>query len=310
MQIYANLHLHSTHSDGKYTPEQLVLLAKAEGYGAIALTDHDTVTGNADIAYYAKEHGLESLFGCEFSVEASGELPDFHFVAYEFDPAYPPMAEYLKGMAYRETEQTRAVFEWAVEKGDIAGITWGEVLEYNAGIAWLCNEHVFNAMLAKGLVQPKEYVDWYDKNFLMQRDLVAPAYPFLSAKEIIDLVHKAGGIILVAHPHERLQYMDRLIEMGIDGLEVYHLSLTPEEQREALCIAYEKKLFVAGGTDHEGALGGMYGSYESPEDSPYYMEPGSFGTLKEHFCELKERKIGKREKMPDYVAIKGKQKKD
>jgi predicted metal-dependent phosphoesterase TrpH len=312
MRPYANLHLHSTHSDGKFTPEELVLLAKGEGYGAIALTDHDTVTGNEELAYYAKKHGLESIFGCEFSVldnKAEG-LPDFHFVAYDFDPTYPPMAEYLKGMAHRETDQTRIVFGWAVEKGDIQGITWEEVLEYNKGIAWLCNDHVYNAMLAKGLVKPEDYDDWFNKNFRMQRGLVPPAYEFLDAQGIIDLVHAAGGIILVAHPYKRLQYMDKLIEMGIDGLEVYHFSVTPEEQREALRIAYEKNLFIAGGTDHEGALGGMYESFENPEECPYYMEPRSFGTMEEHFFELKERKIGKREKMPDYVAIKGKQKKD
>lgn len=308
MLPYANLHLHSTHSDGKYTPEQLVLLAKEEGYGAIAVTDHDTVTANEEIAFYAKKHGLESIFGCEFSVEAdkAAGLPDFHFVAYDFDPTYPPMAEYLRGMAFRETNQTRIVFGWAVEKGDIQGITWEEVLEYNKGIAWLCNDHVYNAMLAKGLVRPEDYADWFDKNFRSQRGLVPPDYPFLSAKEIIDLVHAAGGIILVAHPYKRLKYMNRLIELGIDGLEVYHFSVSPEEQKEALRIAYEKNLFIAGGTDHEGALGGMYESYENPEECPYYMEPRSFGTMEEHFRELKERKIGKRGAIPDYVAIKGK----
>jgi predicted metal-dependent phosphoesterase TrpH len=307
MRPYANLHLHSTHSDGKFTPEELVLLAKGEGYGAIAVTDHDTVTANEEIAYYAKKHGLESIFGCEFSVMPEGDLPDFHFVAYDFDPTYPPMAEYLRGMALRETDQTRIVFGWAVEKGDIQGITWEEVLEYNKGIAWLCNDHVYNAMLAKGLVKPEDYDDWFNKNFLVQRGLVPPAYEFLDAQGIIDLVHAAGGIILVAHPYKRLQYMDKLIEMGIDGLEVYHFSVSPEEQREALRIAYEKKLFIAGGTDHEGALGGMYESFENPEECPYYMEPRSFGTMEEHFHELKERKIGKRESIPDYVAIKGKQ---
>ena len=286
------------------------MLAKGEGYGAIALTDHDTVTGNKELAYYAEKHGLESIFGCEFSVpdnKAEG-LPDFHFVAYDFDPAYPPMAEYLRRMAHRETDQTRIVFGWAVEKGDIQGITWEEVLEYNKGIAWLCNDHVYNAMLAKGLVKPEDYDDWFNKNFRIQRGLVPPAYEFLDAQGIIDLVHAAGGIILVAHPYKRLRYMDKLIEMGIDGLEVYHFSVSPEEQKEALRIAYEKNLFIAGGTDHEGALGGMYESFENPEECPYYMEPRSFGTMEEHFRELKERRIGKRGEIPDYVAIKGKHK--
>ena len=86
MKIYANLHLHSTHSDGKYTPEELVRLAKEEGYGAIAVTDHDTVTANEALMRCAKENGLESIFGCEFTVPASmGENSDFHFVAFDFD---------------------------------------------------------------------------------------------------------------------------------------------------------------------------------------------------------------------------------
>ena len=306
MRPYANLHLHSTHSDGKYTPEQLVLLAKEEGYGAIAVTDHDTVTANEELAFYAKKHGLESIFGCEFSVPPEGDLPDFHFVAFDFDPTYPPMVDYLHKMALRITEETRIIFGWAVEKGDIQGITWEEVLEYNKGIAWLCNDHVYAAMLAKGLVKAEDYDNWFIKNFWKQRSLVPPMYDFLNAKGIIDLVHAAGGIILVAHPYTRLQYMDRLIEMGIDGLEVYHFSVSPEEQREAMRIAYEKNLFIAGGTDHEGALGGMYESFANPEECPYYMEPRSFGTMEEHFRELKARRIGKRESIPDYIAIKGK----
>ena len=231
MKPYANLHLHSTHSDGKYTPEELVLMAKAEGYGAIAITDHDTVTANEEIAYYAKKHGLESIFGCEFSTQSMlGQPADFHFVAFDFDPTYPPMAEYLRGMALRETDQTRIVFGWAVEKGDIQGITWEEVLEYNKGIAWLCNDHVYRAMMAKGLVKAEDYEDWFQKNFAKQRGLVPPAYDFLPTEDIIRLVHEAGGIILVAHPYKRLQYMDQLIKLGIDGLEVYHFSVSPEEQ--------------------------------------------------------------------------------
>ena len=102
--------------------------------------------------------------------------------------------------------------------------------------------------------------------------------------------------------------MDQLIELGIDGLEVYHFSVSPEEQREALRIAYEKNLFIAGGSDHEGALGGMYESFANPEDCPYYAEPRTFGTMKEHFDELKTRKIGKRAEIPEYIAYKGKQK--
>jgi predicted metal-dependent phosphoesterase TrpH len=307
MQIYANLHLHSTHSDGKYTPEELVLLAKQEGYGAIALTDHDTVTGNADIAYYAKKHGLESIFGCEFSVQGQGK-DDFHFVAFDFDPAYPPMAEYLKGMAYRQTHQTKAYFDLGVEKGCISGIAWEEVLSLNEGIEWFCNEQVFSALLKKGVYKREDYEKWVDTCWypLYKELRVPPAYPFLGPKGIIDLVHAAGGIILIAHPHGVLDQIDRLVALGLDGIEVYHPDLTPEEQTEAMRIAYEKNLFVAGGTDHSGLLGGEYISFKNPEECPYYLEPRVFGTMEEHFHELKERKIGKREYKHTHTARRGK----
>ena len=71
MEIYANLHLHSTHSDGKYTPEELVLLAKEEGYGAIAVTDHDTVTANEALMRCAAENGLELIIE-SFGTTSSG----------------------------------------------------------------------------------------------------------------------------------------------------------------------------------------------------------------------------------------------
>ena len=309
MKIYANLHLHSTHSDGKYTPEELVRFAKEEGYGAIAVTDHDTVTANEALMRCAAENGLESIFGCEFTVPPTDEPhSDFHFVAFDFDPTYPPMAEYLRGMALRETDMAIVTFERCQKAGFMTELTWQDVLDANEGVAWFCNEQVFRAMVIKGIAKPEDYEDWVNKIWYYHEHLapIPPAYPFKDAKGIIDLVHAAGGIILMAHPHKQLHFIDRLVAMGLDGLEVYHPDLLPEEQTEAMRIAYEKNLFIAGGTDHSGVLGGEYISYANPETCPYYLEPRVFGTMEEHFRELKERKIGKREYKHTHTARRGK----
>ena len=309
MEIYANLHLHSTHSDGKYTPEELVRLAKEEGYGAIAVTDHDTVSANEALMKVAKENGLESIFGCEFTVPATmGENSDFHFVAFDFDPTYPPMAEYIRGMAIRQTNKTEVTLDRIHAAGLMKEITMEDVYAANPGVVWHCNEQVFRAMLAKGLAKPEDYEDWANKVFYYHERLapIPPAYPFKDAQGIIDLVHAAGGIVLIAHPHKQLHFIDRLAEMGLDGLEVYHPDLDPEEQTEAMRIAYEKNLLIAGGTDHSGVLGGEYISYENPETCPYYLEPRVFGTMEEHFRELKERKVGKREYKHTHTARRGK----
>ena len=309
MEIFANLHLHSTHSDGKYTPEELVRLAKEEGYGALAVTDHDTVSANEELMRCAKEAGLDAIFGCEFTVPASmGENSDFHFVAFDFDPTYPPMAEYIRGMALRQTDKTRVTLERCQEAGFMKQITMEDVYEANPGVVWHCNEQVFRTLVAKGLAKPEDYEDWVENIFYYHEHLapIPPAYPFKDAQQIIDLVHEAGGIILIAHPHKQLHFIDRLVEMGLDGMEVYHPDLLPEEQTEAMRIAYEKNLFIAGGTDHSGVLGGEYISFENPEECPYYLEPRVFGTMEEHFYELKERKIGKREYKHTHTARRGK----
>ena len=310
MKIYANLHLHSTHSDGKYTPEELVRLAKEEGYGAIAVTDHDTVTANEALMRCAAENGLESIFGCEFTVPPTDDDPltDFHFVAFDFDPTYPPMAEYLKGMALRQTDKTVVTLDRCHKAGFMRELSMEDVYEANPGIAWFCNEQVFVAMLKKGMAKPEDYEEWVENVWYFHEHLapIPPAYAFKDAQSIIDLVHAAGGIILIAHPHNQLHFIDRLVAMGLDGMEVYHPDLLPEEQTEAMRIAYEKNLFIAGGTDHSGVLGGEYISYANPETCPYYLEPRVFGTMEEHFHELKERKIGKRDYKHTHTARRGK----
>jgi len=67
IRLYANMHTHSTHSDGGYSPAQLAHAAKNEGYGAVVLTDHDTVTGYDELRAECEKLGLETIFGAKFS---------------------------------------------------------------------------------------------------------------------------------------------------------------------------------------------------------------------------------------------------
>ena len=296
MQFYANLHTHTLHSDGKYTPAQLAEIAKKEGYHALAVTDHDTATAYPELKAACDELGLDCIFGVEFTSpcpslkSVSGGDVGFHITAYHFDPTYPPMQEYLRQMALRETDQTQILFERGLAEGLLSGITWDEVLEYNKGIAWLCNEHVFLTLKAKGLMVDTDYNWFFDHVYGPRRSEVPPSYPFKTAQEIISLVHEAGGIAIVAHPHDQLQHIDALIDMGIDGLEVWHPDLTEEEKLEAYRIGLEKNLYMSGGSDHSGLCGGMYETFEVPETCGYFLEPCSVGTTKEYYEEIKYRK--------------------
>ncbi len=291
MELYANLHSHSTHSDGVYTPRELVKIAKDEGYSAIAITDHDTATAYPELKEACTEFGMDCIFGVEFSVRVP---KNYHIVAFNFDPEYPPMKQYLADMGERQTDNTKGCFDEAVAKGDIQGITWEEVLSFNKNIAWLCNDHVWRAMLHKGLVKAEDYAAWFDKNFLYQRRNYPPKKDFLPLDKLVALIKEAGGFAVVAHPHNQLDDIDYLMSVGVEGLEAWHSLLTPEERERALKIGLEKRLFISGGSDHEGLLGGMYSSFPNEEElkkSCFWLPPHSVGTTKEFYEEIKSHKI-------------------
>ena len=296
MKPYANLHTHSIHSDGKYSPRELVRIAWEEGYRALAVTDHDTVTANPEVAACCREMGMEYIFGAEFT---SGP---FHIVALDFDPEYPEMKAYLEKMVQRQQHETKTVLRRAQEKGALTGITWEDVVAHNEGISWLCNEHVFQTLKSKGLMTDLEYYDFYVTHFYLQRREVTQLHDFLAPREMIGLIRRAGGIPILAHPHGQLDRVEELTSYGLLGIEVYHPDLPPQEQRQALAIAYEKGLFISGGTDHSGLCGGMYSSFEKAEESTYYLEPQSHGTLEEHFRELQNRSLSARKTIPQYIT--------
>lgn len=312
MKLYANLHLHSTHSDGVDTPTKLAQLVYEEGYKAAALTDHDSVSGNDEFMAACRALGMESIFGIEFSAKTelfknqkTGKPGFFHLTAFDFDPEYPAMKEYLHQMSMRETDQTRILFHRGIEIGYIKGITWDEVLEYNKGITWLCNDHVFRAMKAKGLITDLEYPEYFETCFGNHRKDVAPLYDFKYDYEIIKLVHEAGGIVCLAHLTEQLAklpgieetgfapYVDRLTEMGLDGIEVWHGLLNEEQRKEVYQLALDRSLYVSGGSDHSGLCGGQYAFFEDPKQSRFWLEPLSTGTTKEHFEEIRDKKLSR-----------------
>lgn len=291
VQIYANLHLHTTHSDGALTPAETVRVAKEEGYKAIAVTDHDTGTGFGEMKEACEKEGLEYLFGVEFSTLTPA---DYHIVGFSFDPEYPEMKQYLADMGERQTDNTRNCFELAASKGDISGITWQEVLDHSEGVACIYNNHVFRAMKAKGLIDESQYVEWFIHNFRDQRCLFPPIKDFKPAHDIIKLIKDAGGFAVIAHPNKNLNDMDYLIESGLEGIEVIHPSMMYETRERAYKIAMERNLYISGGTDHSGYCSGFYSSCPKDMDIRYfkkYLEPCSIGVEERFFRELKDRKL-------------------
>ena len=291
--MYANLHTHSTHSDGVYSPEEMVKIAEKEGYKAIAITDHDTATAYPYLKEACDKAGLECIFGAEFSVI---DPLDFHIVGFNFDPEYPEMKKYLEDMALRQTDNTKKCFNLAVQKGNIKDISWDEVIEFNKTVKWLCNNHVFSTMKAKGLVKQSEYRAWFDLNYGDNRFIFEPIKKFKSLHEIVKLIKDAGGFAVWAHPcaSSGLEYFEMMLDAGIEGIEVWHPSASKEKQKEIFDLAIKHNLFISGGSDHSGLCGGYYDSYPTKEAmmaSYHFIPELSAGTTEESFKEIKQGKL-------------------
>lgn len=298
MKLYANLHTHSTHSDGVYTPQELVAVAKAEGYQALAITDHDTVTAYPELKAACEKEGMDCIFGAEFSSispEVAGRPNDcgeFHITAYHFDPAYPAMKRYLDALSWRKAEMTKRIFDRGVQRGTIPSITWADVEACNPGVTYLCNNHVFAAMQKMGLAKANEYLAFYHANW-DDKYMFKPIIEYKWVEDVIGLIRDAGGIPVLAHPAGQLEFVDMLLEAGLQGIEAWHPDVPADQQDQAYRIGLEKGLYISGGSDHSGLCGGLYCNYEDPRQSPYYMEPCSAGTTFEYFMEIKNRKLNR-----------------
>jgi predicted metal-dependent phosphoesterase TrpH len=291
---FANMHLHSTHSDGMLTPRQLVELAKKEGLGALVLTDHDVASGYDEIKLYADQMGIDTMTGVEFcSVDDDNVCS--HILAFDFDLGNEVYKKFVDGHCRRRNEHTRAFFEYARRKGNIKNITWDEIVEYNKGVKWFSNNHIFRAMEAKRLIKQEQYFPWWEENFgpkaYFHKEMLLV---FPKPEETISVIKAAKGVSVYAHPsitgpkENRLSYLDKLVEMGVEGVELNHPEVPKEDELYLRKKAEKLNLFITGGTDHTGVFAGFDGKGrygDNPQDRLVY----NYAAKDEYFA-IKNRK--------------------
>lgn len=253
---FANLHLHSIYSDGQFTPSQLILIGKCLGYKAMALTDHETHGGVNLFLAAAKEEGIDAIPGIEFYGNDFGG--HFHICALDFDMNDPGINRLVKQRCDAYIEYTRKCFERALRLGYIHDVTWNDVLDYCEDGMWICVDQVWNLLKKKKIIpqhgespelRAKVYMEPEPRSFY-------PEIP--SAVEVIKIIRAAGGIAALAHPYRQTHYVPKLVEEGLNGIEISHPHVF-EDARLAVEAADTYKLYRSGGTDHTGALSGCNG---------------------------------------------------
>jgi 3',5'-nucleoside bisphosphate phosphatase len=262
----ADLHCHSSASDGTRPPPEVVARAAAAGLSAFALTDHDTIAGIAEAAA-ALPHGLTLIGGMELSCRRDGH--SVHLLGYLFDPAHEELAAETRAIRASRVDRAKAMVTKLNELG--AGVTWEQVSRI-AGFGVIGRPHIARAMIEAGVVSSVDEAftpEWIGPGGRahVRRYALDPA-------EGIRLVHAAGGATVLAHPLAVTRgwmvpdgLISELAQEGLDGVEVAHPDHDLAQRDHLLAVARRLGLAATGGSDDHGALtGDRIGSEATAQD--------------------------------------------
>ena len=246
--LRVDLHLHSTASDGRFSPAELVRKAATEGLSVIALTDHDTV-GGIDAALEAAKSfpGLRLIPGIEISTDApKGEV---HILGYFIDHTDTNFQAALDKMRNSRRERARQIVTRLEEMG--RPIDWERVCEI-AGGGTIGRPHIAQALLEKGHIESfREAFEKYisrDGPAYVEREKVTPS-------GAVEMVIEARGLPVLAHPltiPEPEEMVINLKKVGLIGIEAYYASYPAEDIERLVSIADRHDLIATGGTDFHG----------------------------------------------------------
>ena len=246
MGNWIDLHLHSTCSDGTFSPEDVVRRAVDLGLSVISLTDHDSTEGVPEAQAFGQARGVAVIPGAELSTEA--ENKDLHILAYFVDIAHPAFVRCLQ--TFRDARVQRA--ERMVAKLNRMGvrIRMDQVLA-KAGKGAVGRPHVADVMLEEGFVFSTN--EAFNKYLGYAKPAYQPKYA-LSPAEAIDVIHAAGGLACLAHPllYARDDLIPGLVDLGLDGIEVMHTKSGPAEIARYSEMADQYGLLKTGGSDCHG----------------------------------------------------------
>ena len=266
-----DLHMHTRFSDGEMTPQELIDMRVAEGYELLAITDHDGIGGSMAGAQYAESVGVQFIYGIEFdSEDVLGK--DLHILGYGFDPHNE---EFMDTLIYVTDERRNRndKFRDCLNKRGY-GITQEEIWNVNNG-RYVGKPTFATVMVQKGIV--KDVKEAFDTIF-KEDDLKAIKKVTLSTQEVVRVIQNAGGLAVLAHPMEQrrasesfeefklrlYELMDKMIEYGIDGIECFHPSASPEQSELLVAYAKEHGLMITRGSDFHSKENRNYDIFHRP----------------------------------------------
>jgi 3',5'-nucleoside bisphosphate phosphatase len=241
--IEADLHIHTTASDGEFTPEEIVMASKAAGLKTIAITDHDSVNAVERALAAGQEAGMEVVPGVEISCVFEGN--EVHILGYFIRRHHGELLALLAEL--EESRHTR--MELMIQKANHMGFKiQAEDIHYD-GIPG--RAHFGRALVRGGYV--RDMHEAFSTYLKLNGPLYVPRYD-ISPGDIIQKINAAGGVASLAHPGllKDRRIIGKIVAYGVEGIEAYYPLHSKKQVKEFLRLAQKHALVPTGGSDFHG----------------------------------------------------------
>ncbi|MBQ8684002.1 MAG: PHP domain-containing protein [Clostridia bacterium] len=268
-----DLHCHSKISDGSMGIDEIIAIARRRGLNTISITDHDAVAGATRAGVIGKRQGVEIVHGVEFSAWDSDRGRRVHILGYMCDAP-----DRLEGMC-RQINANRRVSSTEMVKKVLRyyPIVPDSIVRCASGSTNVFKQHIMHALIDAGYAD-SFYGDVYHKLFSPEGGCAYVSTTYPDVREIIDLIHSAGGLAVLAHPtvYDSISIMEELTEAGLlDGVEVWHHSADDATVDMLQGFATDHELLMTGGSDFHGMYANKprpLGSYGAPDGTVQLMK--------------------------------------
>ncbi len=280
----ADLHLHSTASDGTLTPGELVRAAQGAGMTLMAITDHDSVGGVPEAEEVAESCGMQLIPGVELSCGAGREV---HVLGYGVDIRHEGLLAFCARRRQERNDRALRMVSQLQEAG--CSISFDVVHEMARGV--IGRPHVARALVEAGYASSVQ--DAFTKYLVPGKCGYVPK-PEVRVTDGIRLIHEAGGLAVLAHPMQLkmsdtalISVMEEWVSSGLDGVEIYHPSTGNQHVALLQRIAAENRLLITSGSDFHGpgvkdvSIGQEWPRWQNGEEDA--------GRLLDRLCRMHEK---------------------
>ncbi|MCX6156577.1 MAG: PHP domain-containing protein [Ignavibacteriae bacterium] len=278
--LKADLHIHTSYSDGKMKPDEIIDLANEKGLKVIGVTDHDNIEGSQAMLELNGKHGIEVIPGIELSADFHGK--EVHLLGYFMDFKNPALIEHLKLI---KNLRIRRIDKMIVKLKELGvNINSTALFEKYSSSCSIGRPHLANEILEQGYV--KDFQTAFNR-YLGDNKPAFVKKDNLNFEIMIELIKVSGGLSFVAHPgsYFRESTLVELKKAGIRGIEVYHPSHNDAHNKKYMKFVKEHNLLAVGGSDFHG-----YSEYDYHNIGRFYIDEAEFTLLKEKAKSIRNQK--------------------